>query len=176
MAPLSDRQPEVSAAHGVVCDRRTRLQNPAPMSTSLGAVRWKLKKASRMAIAHGSRILRAALPGSGDVDTPVRALTYHRFGHIDRDPFCLAPEQFDAQMRVIADAGLAISLAQLESFLYGTEVLPRDAVLITVDDGFRSLRTAALPILKEHRIPAVAFVSSGKIGSARSDAAPEEYL
>jgi peptidoglycan/xylan/chitin deacetylase (PgdA/CDA1 family) len=111
---------------------------------------------------------------------PVRALTYHRFGVAVRDPFCVAPKAFELQMRELARRKLAISLDQLTAFLAGEIELPRNAVLVTVDDGFRSLRTHALPILREFAIPAVAFVSTGLIRSTDQDKtdrpAPEEYL
>jgi peptidoglycan/xylan/chitin deacetylase (PgdA/CDA1 family) len=83
-------------------------------------------------------------------------------------------------MRYIARAGLAISLAQMETYLTKGGNVPHDAVLVTVDDGFRSLRTHALPILAEYAIPAVAFVSAGltatKRGDAATNTAPEDYL
>lgn len=150
------------------------------MSTTIGAVRWTLKKASRTAIAHGSRLISGTLLRKDHIPHPlVRALTYHRFGHTPRDPFCLSPDDFAPQMRYIARAGLATSLAELESHLSGTDSGRRDAVLVTVDDGFRSLRTVALPILREYAIPAVAFVSSGLLGFKREagrSSAPEDYL
>jgi peptidoglycan/xylan/chitin deacetylase (PgdA/CDA1 family) len=83
-------------------------------------------------------------------------------------------------MRYIARAGLAIPLAQMETYLANKGMVPHDAVLVTVDDGFRSLRTHALPILAENAIPAVAFVSAGltamKRRGVRGDAVPEDYL
>jgi len=151
------------------------------MSESIGMMRWVLKKASRIAIAHGSSFLTGAFPArQARGAAPVRALTYHRFGVAVRDPFCVAPKDFALQMRELARRKLAISLDQLTAFLAGENELPRNAVLVTVDDGFRSLRTHALPILREFAIPAVAFVSAGLIRSSNDSksphSAPEEYL
>jgi peptidoglycan/xylan/chitin deacetylase (PgdA/CDA1 family) len=149
------------------------------MNTSIGAVRWRLKKVSRPTIAHCSRIVRAAWGGKGaSCDFAARALTYHRFGTIACDPFCLSPHDFAKQMRYIARAGLPVSLVQLEAFLNGLGELPHDAVLVTVDDGFRSLLGEALPVLQEYAIPAVAFVSAALIASRRDsmNSAPENYL
>src|SRR4051794_16907672 len=151
------------------------------MTTNVGMVRWMLKKVSRTAVARGSSLLADALPrGSVATSRPVRALTYHRFGLSSRDPFCVSPAAFAAQMQELAKRGLAISLNQLTSFLAGETELPHDAVLITVDDGFESLRSEALPILRDFAIPAVAFVSAGLIrndtGDGTMHAAPERYL
>ena len=98
-------------------------------------------------------------------DPRIRVLTYHRFGAVVRDPFCVAASEFEAQVAYLADRKLAISLTEFDNFLAGKEKLPHDAVLITVDDGFRSLYTTALPILKHYGVPAVAFVSPSLIGS-----------
>jgi peptidoglycan/xylan/chitin deacetylase (PgdA/CDA1 family) len=149
------------------------------MSTSVSTVRWLLKKASRSVVAKGSRFIKETFPIEHGARTiKVRALTYHRFGDIAQDPFCVSAKEFAVQMQIIARAGLAISLTQLQSFLEGRIQLPRDAVLVTVDDGYRSLRTVALPILQQFAIPAVAFVSPGMIGRTRHQAPTEveDYL
>ena len=149
--------------------------------TSVGTFRWLLKKAGRAAVARGSFAVREVfLRRPEDGATRVRALTYHRFGDAERDPFCVSTQQFRDHMRHLARAGSAISLKQLEAFLAGTQVLPQDAVLVTVDDGFQSLKEIALPILRELEIPAVAFVSAGLVGLLQEDpglhAPPENYL
>jgi len=152
------------------------------MSTGVSTFKWVIKKASRTAIARGSFAIREALLPASNEGTPrVRALTYHRFGEVARDPFCVSPQQFGDQMRHIARAGTAISLSQLEAFMAGTEDLPQDGVLVTIDDGFKSTVEFAFPILRKLDVPAVAFVSAGLVGMKRGDpgidaAAPEDYL
>jgi hypothetical protein len=81
------------------------------MNTSIGLVRWTLKKLSRPILSRSSRVVKDALAGGGDNSAlSVRALTYHRFGDILRDPFCLSARDFAKQMRYLAHAGLAVSL------------------------------------------------------------------
>jgi peptidoglycan/xylan/chitin deacetylase (PgdA/CDA1 family) len=145
---------------------------------NMSTLRWVMKKASRSALAHGTNVLRSAFSRTREKQPPVvRALTYHRFGRTPRDPFCLEPQAFAKQMAYLSGAGLAISLAQLQAFLEGQACLPQDAVLVTIDDGFRSVRTQALSILQEHRVPAVAFVSAGLLCKTADEAgAPEDYL
>ena len=41
----------------------------------------------------------------------------------------------------------------------------RDAVLVTVDDGFHDLWQAAVPILEHYKIPAVAFITTNEVAS-----------
>ena len=73
-------------------------------------LRWYVKKAARRAVATG-----ATLPGLGvratSPDRPaIRALTYHRFGPQERDPFSVTPAAFEEQMAWLASEGLATSL------------------------------------------------------------------
>ena len=83
----------------------------------------------------------------------VRVLTYHRFRSCKRDPFSVGIEQFEAQMRWLAERNLAISLADLEAFLDGRLTLRDRVVLVTIDDGFEEISSLALPILRRYRIP-----------------------
>jgi peptidoglycan/xylan/chitin deacetylase (PgdA/CDA1 family) len=50
----------------------------------------------------------------------------------------------------------AVSLADVSAAARGSKPLPRQAILITFDDGFRDLYTRAYPLLKAYRYPAVA--------------------
>jgi peptidoglycan/xylan/chitin deacetylase (PgdA/CDA1 family) len=124
-------------------------------------LRWHAKKVARRGVAMGAW---AGESLRGSAAPRVHVLTYHRFGAAPRDPFCVAPQDFERQMRWLADEGRAIALADLESFLAGRGTLRDGAVLVTVDDGFRSLLVEALPILRRHGIPAVAFVPAGLVG------------
>jgi peptidoglycan/xylan/chitin deacetylase (PgdA/CDA1 family) len=70
----------------------------------------------------------------------------------------------------------------VDTFLRGLdypESLPERAALLTFDDGYRSMKQTALPVLKSLGFPSVVFVSVGHIGSTnRFDAhvEPEEPI
>jgi peptidoglycan/xylan/chitin deacetylase (PgdA/CDA1 family) len=144
-------------------------------TTAVGRRRWLAKKASRGVVA-----LACWSSGSLRVRNRVRrlrAITYHRFGDVPRDPFCMLPARFEAQMHWLAQEGLAVSLEQLDQFLQGADDVPDGGVLVTIDDGHRSLRTHALPVLERYGVPAVAFVTAGLVGNREaSRAAAEPYL
>ncbi|MCG8591465.1 MAG: polysaccharide deacetylase family protein [Proteobacteria bacterium] len=139
--------------------------------------RWLVKKAARKFVAEaswasGSLGLRRLGRGPR-----VRALTYHRFGELDRDPFCIRPTAFEAQMRWLAESGLAVSLADLEAFVAGRRSLRDGSVLVTIDDGCESTFTHALPILREYAVPAVAYVTASLVDNLDAAAGePERYL
>ncbi|MGG6296763.1 polysaccharide deacetylase family protein [Leptolyngbya sp. AN02str] len=134
------------------------------MEQSISPLRWTLKKTARMGTVLGSLVTGQV--GFGHTSSPasrIRVLTYHRFGPSCRDPFCVSREAFEAQMAWLAEHKLAISLTDLERFLKGQQALPNGAALVTIDDGYRSIYTEALPILKKYNIPAVVFLTVGAI-------------
>src|SRR5262249_21142792 len=110
----------------------------------------------------------------------LRVLMYHRFGDTPYDPFCVSLPAFDAQLAWLAERRLAVSLSGIEGFLPGDKRLRDGAILVTSDDGLRSLYRDALPLLQRHHIPAVAFVPAGLIddhtGPAANAGWPEPHV
>jgi peptidoglycan/xylan/chitin deacetylase (PgdA/CDA1 family) len=144
--------------------------------------RWFCKKIARKSMALGSQYSGSlALAGYLSREPGVRVLTYHRFGDSPYDPFCVSAKHFEQQMAFIAKNHLAISFTDFEKHLKGELRLSKEAVLVTVDDGFQSLYKIALPILKKYAIPAVAFVTPSLIHDAvsmnrLSAGQPEPYM
>jgi peptidoglycan/xylan/chitin deacetylase (PgdA/CDA1 family) len=97
------------------------------------------------------------------VPTTVSILTYHHVA--DEDPTYgfdpgvadASPAQFKRQLELVARFGTPITIAQLVRALDG-EPLPKNAVMITFDDGYRSCHDVALPLLREVGLPAVFFI------------------
>lgn len=85
-------------------------------------------------------------------------LTYHEVCDQDR---------FAAHVEHLCRNYHPIGLADIERA--GDRPLPADAVLVTFDDGHRSVFDVALPVLERAGVPGVAFVTAGLIDS---DAAP----
>lgn len=127
-------------------------------------LRWAAKKTGRAAIAHGTNALSACGRAAGIVKPGLRVLTYHAFGDRARDAFCVSAQAFEVQMRHLAHRSMAIDLAQFERQVNGAVKCDSDRVLVTIDDGLRSVRDIALPILREYQIPAVVFASAGLVG------------
>jgi peptidoglycan/xylan/chitin deacetylase (PgdA/CDA1 family) len=127
--------------------------------------RWLIKKAVRTGVLLGSWSTGAITLVRRSAAARVRALTYHRFGESQRDPWCVAPEAFDEQMRWLATEGLAVSLDDVVRFARGERDLTNGAVLVTIDDGFSSVLSIAAPILRRYGVPAVAYVTTSVIGA-----------
>lgn len=68
---------------------------------------------------------------------------------------------FADQMDHVCRAMCPVSLDRVLAALGGGQELPRRSVLVTFDDGDRSVLEKAIPILTERSIPAVAFVVAG---------------
>ncbi|MCU7906320.1 MAG: polysaccharide deacetylase family protein [Candidatus Thiodiazotropha sp. (ex Epidulcina cf. delphinae)] len=90
----------------------------------------------------------------------VPILCYHRFGNRG-DRLEVSPEQFRAQMKYLQENDYrVVPLADLLGFLRGERALPKRSVVLTIDDGHRSIYKEAFPILKEFGYPATVFVYS----------------
>jgi peptidoglycan/xylan/chitin deacetylase (PgdA/CDA1 family) len=57
-----------------------------------------------------------------------------------------------------------IDMRDLRDYLLGRHTLPARPVIITLDDGYRDLYSAAYPVLKQHHFKAVAYIISGFVG------------
>jgi len=98
----------------------------------------------------------------------VPILCYHRFGNGCASPLCIPADVFERQMKYLkANSYHVISPQQLIDFLAYREPLPRKSVMITIDDGYRSVYTVAYPILKKYGYPATLFVYTSYVGVSK---------
>jgi peptidoglycan/xylan/chitin deacetylase (PgdA/CDA1 family)/folate-dependent phosphoribosylglycinamide formyltransferase PurN len=95
-------------------------------------------------------------------------ILYHRVNDISRDPLTAGIEEFAAQMAMVSKWYRPISTGDLVRKLRGGEPIPGTSVAIHFDDCYRDVFTGALPILRELKIPAAAFVNSAFVGTSRA--------
>lgn len=91
--------------------------------------------------------------------------TYHRVND-NRNPFfpALPTQVFERQMQYIARRYVVLPVEDLvERMAHGS--VPRNAVAITFDDGYRDNLTHAAPILARCHLPATVFLATGFIGT-----------
>jgi peptidoglycan/xylan/chitin deacetylase (PgdA/CDA1 family) len=109
---------------------------------------------------------RAGLSPEGFQTIPV--LTYHRFAENCDSPLCMPAATFELQMQYLKKNGYhAITAEQLLAFLEYRERLPEKSVLITMDDGYRSVYEIAYPILKKYGFTATLFIYTSFVGASR---------
>jgi peptidoglycan/xylan/chitin deacetylase (PgdA/CDA1 family) len=90
----------------------------------------------------------------------VPVLSYHNFSP-DRSTNRMTVTQaaFEEQMKFLKEKGYrVITLTQFSDFLNFKGQIPKKSVVITIDDGWRSVYDIALPILKKYGYPATLFV------------------
>jgi peptidoglycan/xylan/chitin deacetylase (PgdA/CDA1 family) len=95
-------------------------------------------------------------------------LLYHRFGPVAVDSMTLPTPVFEEHLKFIHDHGYTvIALRQLVDnyFKKGIPPHPR-SVVITVDDGHKSVLSDMLPLIKKHRIPVTLFLYPSAISNA----------
>ncbi len=89
----------------------------------------------------------------------VPVLSYHQFAEKSTNRMTVSRENFEAQMRLLKEKGYrVVSFGQLLDFLEFRGQLPEKAVVITIDDGWRTAYDIAFPILRKYGYPATLFV------------------
>ncbi len=95
----------------------------------------------------------------------VPILCYHRFGS-DKSKMVVAPDDFARQMEYLAQHDYrVIRISELIEFLQGKRALPKRAVAVTMDDGYKSAYQHAFPVLRRFGFPATIFVYSDYVGA-----------
>ena len=114
---------------------------------------------SRVLLAPALALL--SLLGAPPADASLLVLSYHdirddvaRQG--DVDPHAVSTQNFAAHLDWLHGNGYtAVDLDDVEAASRGVRPLPERAVLLTFDDGLRSVYTHAFPLLRAYRFPAV---------------------
>ncbi|PIR84906.1 hypothetical protein COU16_00090 [Candidatus Kaiserbacteria bacterium CG10_big_fil_rev_8_21_14_0_10_47_16] len=96
----------------------------------------------------------------------VTVLCYHSISQNNKDT-TIPPELFETHLTALKEAGFSlISLDDVVLGHTGKKLIPRKAVALTFDDGYRDFETDALPILEKYEAPATVFVV-GDEGASR---------
>ncbi len=106
--------------------------------------------------------------------TRVAVLGYHNFSETKPvSDMLLRTSEFRKQMEYIRKAGLTvISMQEFLEWRFGARELPAECVLITLDDGWRSVYTDAYPILREYGYPFTLFLYTSYISGRGSSMNP----
>jgi peptidoglycan/xylan/chitin deacetylase (PgdA/CDA1 family) len=95
-------------------------------------------------------------------------LLYHRIAPVNTpaDPLCVTPEQFEAQMRYLAEMGFTTRAPRCP------EAPPANPVVITFDDGYLDTYSNAFPVLQRYGLTATVFIVSGCVGATSDSWGP----
>lgn len=102
------------------------------------------------------------------VDTSVAVLCYHRFGPTVADSMTVRTSTFEAQLNWLREQGYhIIPLRSLVDYLRGVgEAPPERSVVITVDDGHRTVFSEMLPVIIKYDVPVTLFIYPSAISNA----------
>ena len=79
----------------------------------------------------------------------------------------IARETFRKHLEVLCQTHDVVRLDDAMEVLAGRRAARRDAAVITFDDGYRDVYEHAFPVLREMKLPAVAYVPSSFIGTSK---------
>ncbi len=87
-------------------------------------------------------------------------LVYHNFDPIKPGSMTITPNRFETQLKWMLQNGYTvIPLQTLVNYLLGkTSSIPEKSVVITVDDGRKSVDSYLLPIVQKYKIPVTLFI------------------
>ena len=105
----------------------------------------------------------------------VAVLGYHDFSSIRKvQEMVIRPNKFRQQMQAIKDLKLnVISLQDFELWKRGEKSIPDKSILITIDDGWKSVYTDAFPVLKEFGYPFTVYLYTNYIDRGGSSMTTE---
>ncbi len=105
-------------------------------------------------------VLRAAEPAPVDDGVRVAVIGYHDFSATEPETeMRISTAKFRRQLETIRQLGLnVISMPEFEKWKRGELTIPDKSVLITIDDGWKSVYDEAFPVLKEFGYPFTVFL------------------
>lgn len=97
-------------------------------------------------------------------------LCYHNFNPIKPGSMNLTPERLESQLKWLKDNGYTvIPLKEAVAYLQGKrDTLPPKSVVITADDGWKSVYTYMLPLAKKYNVPVTLFIYPQTISSGKN--------
>jgi len=103
----------------------------------------------------------------------IPVLCYHQFSAgKSKNKISVSEETFDRQMAYLKNNGYnVITLKQFDDFIEYRQRPPKKSVVITIDDGWKTVKTIAYPILKKYGFTAVLFAYTDLIKSKSNSVA-----
>jgi len=121
-------------------------------------------KTSSMQLAQSAGLMRLLQRMDSTSTNGLYVLAYHRVDHPEHRPWLdpglisASPDQFAAQMALLARWYNPVTLPQVLAAVQGGPPLPPQAVLVTVDDGYRDFAEVIFPTASRQGIYPVLFV------------------
>lgn len=115
-------------------------------------------------------LLASSKPLLADATVAVPVLCYHRFGPTVADSMTVTTAVFESHLNYLQEHGFTvIPLQALVDYQLGKAPPPPPrSVVITVDDGHRSVYEEMLPLVRRYNIPVTLFIYPSAISNAHA--------
>jgi len=102
-------------------------------------------------------------------DKSIPVLCYHRCGEEVKDSMTIKTKAFDEQLGWLMSHGYTvISLDTAAKYIKGEiKSIPAKSIVITADDGHKSVYTEMAPIIKKFKVPVTLFIYPSAISNAK---------
>lgn len=88
----------------------------------------------------------------------VRILCYHKVNDEDRTPLTVSVANIERQLHYLKQRFTVVPLSQIKNHLLHNDPLPKNAIAITVDDGYIDNYDILFPIIKRMNVPVSIFI------------------
>lgn len=104
-------------------------------------------------------------PGDPDNKGIIRCFAYHRFGNDEYPSTNISLDRFEAHLRFLKENDYEVlTLGEAMDRLNSEESVPEKTAVLSMDDGYKSVKTGALPLLNEYGYKATIFVCTEYVG------------
>src|SRR3990172_4441414 len=109
-----------------------------------------------------------AAAGTGPAPLSVPILLYHRFGPVASDSMTVTSSVFESHLGYLQDNGYTVIPLRMlmDYYLRKGPPPPPKSVVITADDGHRSVYTDMFPLIKKYHVPITLFLYPSAISNA----------
>jgi peptidoglycan/xylan/chitin deacetylase (PgdA/CDA1 family) len=96
----------------------------------------------------------------------VRCFAYHRFGNDEYPSTNISLDRFEAHLEYLKSNDFrVVTLGKALELLGSEKSFSRKIAVLTMDDGYRSIKTGAQPLLEEYGYPATVFACTEYVGA-----------
>lgn len=116
---------------------------------------------------------------NGNEGIRVPIIMYH---DVEMSPVCegdylISTDTLARDIRKLLEAGFQpISVSQLIDYVYSGSELPQKPVLLTFDDGYKSIQTQVLPLLEKYKIPACVSIIGARAAAVEDGCDSADYM
>lgn len=105
-----------------------------------------------------------------DAKINIPILCYHNLNPTKPGSMNMTPERFESEIKYLQDNGFTIiPLKDAVAYLQGKrDSLPKKSIVITADDGWKSVYTYMWPIVKKYNFPVTLFIYPSTISSGKN--------